>query len=51
LSYLLGFLLEKAVLGLRELPAGDGSAVQFRVAGIHTFNLLTGKPLPYDPFE
>jgi hypothetical protein len=43
--------LEKAVLGLREITVGDGSAIQFRVAGIHTFNLLTGKPLPYDPFE
>ncbi len=46
-----GIPLEKAVLGLREIAAEDGSAIQFRVAGVHTFNLLTGKSLPYDPFE
>jgi hypothetical protein len=39
-----GIPLERAVVGLREIAVGDDSAVQLRVAGIHTFNLHTGKP-------
>ena len=46
-----GVPLDKAVLEVREISAQDGLTARLRISSVNTFNLLTGKPMPYHPFE
>lgn len=43
--------LQDAILGMKETKDGDIVKVQLRIAGINTFDVLSGKPMSYDPFE
>lgn len=43
--------LQDAILGVKEVTEGQLTAIQLRIAGINTFNVLTGKPMSHDPFE
>jgi hypothetical protein len=43
--------LQDAILGMREIRNENSTTIQLRIAGINTVDALTGKPMPYDPFE
>ena len=43
--------LQDAISGMREIREENCTTIQLRIAGINTLDALTGKPMPYDPFE
>jgi hypothetical protein len=36
---------------MKETKDGDIVKLQLRIAGINAFDVLSGKPMSYDPFE
>ena len=46
-----GVSLEKAIVDLKETMSGSSSAVRLRIACLNAFDIRTGKPTAYDPFE